>query len=239
MAAVDEATALQDKAPQTTPSDFGHVLRNGIVLNRKSDCTIETGVKRLSRMMQRMLRGELVSSKDGLFLKAPSPLAALRLRGASGAPTSSIARVGAARSAGTLHGHVRRASCCCVDVRAHARGLVCGLGPGRDVAGGRPARDARASGRVRAHRSRGRAPRRTRNPAPPAALLPPLPRARLLPRALVLALCFPGVSRRPPPRIGSSNRHNHPTRRSRPLRSIHTLPLESLSLFRLALSILP
>ena len=73
MAAVDEATALQDKAPQTTPSDFGHVLRNGIVLDRKSDCTIETGVKRLSRMMQRMLRGELVSSKDGLFLKHPPP----------------------------------------------------------------------------------------------------------------------------------------------------------------------
>ena len=99
----------------------------------------------------------------------------------------------------------RTRTCTCVDVRAHARGVVCALGPGRDVAGGRPARDARASGRVHAHRSRGRAPRRTRNPA--TALLP-LPRARLLPRAPACsALCFPGVSRRPPP----SDRFSEPT----------------------------
>ena len=42
---------------------FGHVLQNGIVLNRKSDCTIETRVKRLSRMMQRMVRCGLVISR--------------------------------------------------------------------------------------------------------------------------------------------------------------------------------
>ena len=115
-------------------------------------------------------------------------------------------------------------TCTCVDVRAHAHGgVVCGLGPGRDVAGGRPARDARASGRARAHRSRGRTPRRTRNPAP--ALLP-LPRARLLLRALVLALCFPVVYRRPP--SGSVLRTDTINQRAAPARFDRSTPLGSL-----------
>ena len=80
----------------------------------------------------------------------------------------------------------RTRTCTCVDVRAHTRRVVCGLGPGRDVAGGRPARDARASGRARAHRGRGRAPRRTRNPAPASAAARALAPARAL--ALVLSV---------------------------------------------------
>ena len=119
----------------------------------------------------------------------------------------------------------RTRTCTCVDVRAHARGVVCGLGPGRDVAGGRPARDARASGRVRAHRGRGRAPRRTRNPAP--ALLP-LPRARSAPACArrARAVLSRGFSLARPP--GSVLRTDTTTRRAVSAFFDRSTPLESL-----------
>ena len=92
-------------------------------------------------------------------------------------------RTGARRATSCESGLLvsRMRTCTCVDMRAHARGVLCGLGLGRGVAGGRPAGGALASGRVHAHRGRGQAPRRTRNPAPASA-------ARALAPARALAL---------------------------------------------------
>ena len=151
---------------------------------------------------------------------SPPPRSGALLRGelgcarrTHGSEAGYIARVGATRSADT-HMHVRWRAC----ARTRGSVVVCGLGPGRDVAGGRPARDARASGRVRALRGRRRAPRRTRNPAPASA-------ARALAPARALALALSAVCAC---RSSCLGRYSRVIRCAAPARFDRSTPLGSL-----------